>query len=577
MKIDIERNKVFILLALVLAMAFGLRIWGIWFGLPFSYRADEYHEVFRALELGSGGFNLDRTGKGGYFYVLFVEYGLLFVALKLAGIVDTVQDFARYFARDLSSFYLLGRATTAIIGTVTVFLTYRLGARAYSTAAGILAALILAVDFLSVEHSHFVTVDMPMTCLATATLIFAVRIAMEGRPGDYKWAALLAALATTTKLPGILLLLPLLIAHGHIARRHGGGARHFFASRDLWWAAAIFVVVLAVTNPGIFVNPPLPAMFGFAGVAETGYDDEALEEIGLLVPRNLFVYYISVLGESMGWPLLIISLAGVLYALWRRTIVDVLLVSFAFVFYIVFSSTDSHLYYPRYMLPLIVVLSLLAGRLLAIAWPANGRGKQLIAACVVASLVFLPAYRSIGNNYLLTRMDTRTIAKEWFEDNIPAGSRVVIEGQKIEPTRLTVPLQDTAENMRGNIRYYKSREPGKAKYLDFKLQVQDGKSYDLMYVTQKSLQPLEVYKNAGEQYVVVRPEALALSRKVGLEGPDFLQALRNDPQVSLLKRFESDPATRPGPDIEIYRIEPNTAADEVAAATENEPAPQISR
>ena len=167
MKSNLDRNTLYILLALILATAFGLRIWGIWFGLPFSYRADEYHEVFRALELGSGGFNLERTGKGGYFYVLFVEYGFLFVVLKLAGIVDSAQDFARYFARDMSLFYLLGRATTAVIGTLAVFLAYRLGTRAYSQAAGALAALFLAVDFLSVEHSHFVTVDMPMTVAIT--------------------------------------------------------------------------------------------------------------------------------------------------------------------------------------------------------------------------------------------------------------------------------------------------------------------------------------------------------------------------------------------------------------------------
>jgi hypothetical protein len=165
----------------------------------------------------------------------------------------------------------------------------------------------------------------------------------------------------------------------------------------------------------------------------------------------------------------------------------------------------------------------------------------------------------VANDYLLTRTDTRTIAKEWFEQHVPAGSKVVIEGQKIEPTRLTVPLRDSTENMRENITYYRSREPGKAKYLEFKLQVTNGKSYDLVYVTRKSLQSLDHYVDDGVEYVVVRPDALLESRKVGLEGPDFLEALRNDARVSLLKRFESHPATRPGPDIEIYGIEPNAA------------------
>ncbi|MEX2123285.1 MAG: glycosyltransferase family 39 protein [Woeseia sp.] len=551
MKNAAARNNVYIGLALLFAVALVLRLWGIWFGLPFSFKADEYHEVFRALELGSGSFNFERTGKGGYFYILFVEYGVVFVALKLAGIVDSAQDFARYFARDPSVFYLVGRATTAVVGTLNVFLAYRLGVRGYGIGAGVLAAVFLTIDFLNTEHSHFITVDVPMTCLATAALLFAVRMVTDGKASDYKWAALFAALATTTKLPAILLLVPLLVAHHYVVRRQDGGARRLFLARDLWWAAGIFVVVLAVTNPGLIVNPPWEAI-------SVGADPEVIEEndaeVLPAVAPNLFVYYLSIIAESMGWPLLVVSLAGALYALWKRTPTDVILISFAAIYYLVFSSTGSNLFFPRYILPLIIVLALLAGRVLDVVWPRSGSLRQAAAVVFVVILAGFPAYRTVANNYLLTQTDTRTLARNWFDENIPQGSRVMIEGLKIEPTKLTVPLQDTPENMRANIEYYKSREPGKAKYLGFVLQVDIGNTYDLELVKPTELQSLEFYKNKGVEYLVIRPEAFASSRSMGQAGRDFLEDLQNDRDVSLLKSFRSDPRSRPGPDIDIYEV-----------------------
>ena len=550
-----------ICLAFIFLVAVGLRLWGIWFGLPFSFHPDEHHEVFRALELGSGAFNFERTGKGGYFYVLFVEYGVLFVVLKVAGVVSSAQDFARYFAADSSNFYLIGRATTAVVGAINVILVYRLGARAYSVGAGLLAAVFLTVDFLNVEHSHFVTVDVPMTCLATAALLFAVRMATDGGPRDYIWAAFFASLATTTKFPAILLLFPLLVAHFYYVYRSGGMVRQFFLSRYLWWAVVTFLVVLVVTNPGYLVNPPLPDLFGGGDVENAaGYelDDEGAE---LPPAPNLFWFYITALAHSMGWPLLLVSFAGAAYALWRRTAADVLLLAFALIFYLALSGTGSELYYPRYILPVIVVLALLAGRLVYEQWPQAGAtiAKRALAVTLVVVLVALPAYRSIINNHLLTQPDTRALARQWFEEHIPPGSRVLIEGVKIEPTRLTVPLQDTAENLREYAQFYRTREPGKTKYLNFKMQVLSGPTYDLTLISPSDLElhDLDYFKDAGIQYLVIRPEAFAHSRKTAIAGPAFLEELNNDPDVSLTKRFENYVNGPTGPDIDIYRIDSN--------------------
>jgi hypothetical protein len=315
-------------------------------------------------------------------------------------------------------------------------------------------------------------------------------------------------------------------------------------------AAGIFGVTLVVTNPGLVVNPPLGMLFGGSGEAQL-LEEDAAETLSMTVP-NLYIYYFSAINHSMGWPLLIVSVAGVLYALWKRRPTDVMLISFAAIYYVIFASTDSHLYWPRYILPVIVVLALLAGRLLHDMWPQRGSIKQATAVVLVVIMVAIPAGRTVANNYLLTQTDTRKLAKEWFEANVPEGSKVMIEGLKIEPSRLTVPLQDTAANMRANIEYYRTREPGKSKYLGFVLQVESPSTYDLELVKQTEVQSLDYYKKKGIKYFVIRPEAFRHSRRIGSAGRDFLDELQDDPDVILLKSFKADPKSRPGPDIDVY-------------------------
>jgi hypothetical protein len=239
-----------------------------------------------------------------------------------------------------------------------------------------------------------------------------------------------------------------------------------------------------------------------------------------------------------------------------------MLVSFAAVFYLALSTTGSDLYFPRYILPVIVVLALLAGRLVYEQWPRAGAVKRAFAVVLVAALAALPAYRSIVNDHLLTQPDTRTIAKQWFEEQIPHGARVFIEGGKIEPTRLTVPLQDTAENFREYAEFYRTREPGKTKYLNFKLQALSGPSYDLELISPADLElhDLEYYKEAGIQYLVIRPEAFSYQRKKGVAKVVFFDELKNDPDASVIKRFRKDSEARTGPDIDIYRIDSNVSS-----------------
>ncbi|MEX2495403.1 MAG: glycosyltransferase family 39 protein [Woeseia sp.] len=556
-------NQPTLLLIALLAAALGLRVWGIWFGLPYVFHNDEDFEILRALQLGSGDYNFSRISKGGYFYVLFVEYGLLFVLLLVSGVVSSAAEFGELYIRDPSAFYLIGRATTAVIGTFTVLLVYRLGRLAWSPAAGLLGAALLTFNILHSYLSHLTTVDVPLTFLTIAALYFAAKLITGGSARNYWWAALMAAFAMSTKIPAVLLVIPLLIAHIYFVSNQGGAIRQYFLSRNLWQAAGIFVAAYVITTPGILfyfdavVANGLGKFAGAMDFADAG--GEGLDERSKLANTSLFVFYYHAILESMSWPVFILCSAGVLYAIWKHRPVDVMLVAFAGVWYTAMaSSTDQHQFFPRYILPVIPVMALLGGRLLAnLASFLPRDSRRAAVPLVLAALVTLPVAKIAEKNHSMLKVDTRAVAKAWFDDNIPAGSKVLIEGSRTVVSNATIPLQNTEQNLRDSIEYWRDRAPGKARYFRMALNVMPDRTYDLLGVQSGDLRDLDYYKQLGIQYLVLRPNKYPGSR-VKYDWPEFLEALHSDPDAQLIKRFvPTEENSVRSPLIEVWRIDSN--------------------
>ena len=148
-------------------------------GCPSFYISDEYHEVMRALQLGTGSFNFERVGKGGFYFILFFEYGIYFVLLKLAG-VSRVGRGLRTDVRTRPERLLLdGPGDGRAVRWLTVAVVFQLARRAYSTTAGVLAAVFLTFNVLHVDLSRRIGVDVPMTLLVTTALYFALQIVIR--------------------------------------------------------------------------------------------------------------------------------------------------------------------------------------------------------------------------------------------------------------------------------------------------------------------------------------------------------------------------------------------------------------
>src|ERR1039457_4356012 len=120
-------------LAAVLLATFGLRLWGIKQGLPYSYNVDEAtHFVPKAVAFFSHDLNPQYfLNPPAYSYLLHVVFELWF------GSADAVN---RTYATNPTEVFVIARVVAAVLGTVAVWLTYLAGGRFFNRDVGLLAA-----------------------------------------------------------------------------------------------------------------------------------------------------------------------------------------------------------------------------------------------------------------------------------------------------------------------------------------------------------------------------------------------------------------------------------------------------
>ena len=447
-------------LVCVLALALALRLWGIGWGLPsathyFSYHPDESV----VLETSS----LTMNVFAGRLLPHFYNYGSLQLYLvcfantlaALFGAVDIVpKNFVEWYPQ-WAKMYLTGRLLTVGMGVGTVWATYALGARLWGRRAGLAAALILAVTPLHVQHSHFLTVDVPATLWVMLSLLWSVRLA-TGDPKPLRaalWAGVFAGLAAATKYNMALAVLPLLTAcvmeptpprpsssPPETGRGGGKGRRlilHSSPSRfgrvGVRAGVGFFASVLAFLAgcPGVLLERgDFLRDFRAEAVHVQNRDDPTFRNTG-----SGFVYHLTHnLDAGLGLPLLLLTLAAVGYSLYRRQRGDGLLAAFALPYYVLISLAAVR--YARYTLPLLPILALWAGRMLADGSRLAGSFSGLAAAVgTVVSLAALVGSASLSG--IMASEDTRDTALRWLNTNAALPQRI---GFPVQPWFGTAPV-----------------------------------------------------------------------------------------------------------------------------------------
>ena len=132
-------------------------------------------------------------------HLLAATFGAYFAGGYAVGAFPSLQDFELSFFLDPSPFHLLGRSLSALMGTASVWLTYRIAQILGGRRAGQISALFLAVCFLHVRDSHFATTDVPATFYLLASCVLTMRYTQSGAERDLYLGSALFGLGVSTK------------------------------------------------------------------------------------------------------------------------------------------------------------------------------------------------------------------------------------------------------------------------------------------------------------------------------------------------------------------------------------------
>lgn len=547
------------LLLAILVFALVLRLKGVAWGLPYSFvNVDESTVVPKAFSAANG-----HPDPRFFFYpsLYFYLAGALYV---LAAPVWWLLGHGNLLARtsfvvDPGPYFLLGRLLSVAMGTCSVYLLYRLGRDAFGRPAGLLAALFLAVAPLHVAYSHMAVTDVTAVAFSLVALVLLHRAAVgdggssgapavsggsSGRDGGGRrllvLGAVAAGLATSTKYNFGVLVLPATVAAVFACRDEAAARAAAGGGLVTTWlrllAARVYAPMLlafVAASPFVVLDAPrfLRDFRGQAAIMERGW--LGFERVG-----NGFWYNVTPnLTGAIGVVLVALAVAGLAWALWRRSRLDLLAVPYVVVYY-VYIGTWKELA-DRYLLLVVPLLALLAARLCAdlVALVPPRRRIAVLPALtlVVAAAVALPLTDSIVYDRSLSGTDTRAVAKAWIEEHVPAGAVVAVESHAAP----LVSLDEVAHY------HVAGLSPVAYRVVRLELPAPDTPDHD---------RDLGRLRRREVEYVLVSSyvaDRVLAAPEVYPSTADFYRRL--DDETDLVRDFRPGPG-EPGPLLKLYRI-----------------------
>ena len=367
---------------------------GIQYGLPYDnlLNPDEHNIVVRAWRMVHGG-GADPK---------FFDYPTLLMYVEAP--FQSWQD---------EPSLLAARIVALVLALGSILATWWLARRAFaSPAAGAVAAAIVAVCTVHVTYSRESVTDVPLTLGVAAALALMVT-------GRIELAGVAAGLATGFKYPGVLLVVPLVVA----AWRHW---------RRLAVALVLMVAAFAASSPYVFVHIRR-AWDDFSRVQRLARDGWLGFEHDHATP----IAFVDRLWAALG-PVLIVAAVGLVVALVRRSRTDLILASFVLAYFVDLLTIRAH--FDRYTLPLVPPLAALASRFRALT-------------PVTLLLLVVPLTWSVRDTKELTRTDTRVIAARWVREHLAPGTEIAADpstppfaGLTVLPLRLPGPGREFDPN-----------------------------------------------------------------------------------------------------------------------------------
>jgi 4-amino-4-deoxy-L-arabinose transferase-like glycosyltransferase len=431
---DLDLRRALVGAAAILAFAVAIGLWRLDFGLDLGIAFTDERLVFGRYLAGFVPLSLDSfdrpPGQGAFAYPTLLGYLIGFAAwvchrlgLIASPRVDVFQAF--FVARIVVAAFAV--ANVAVIGLLARLVDSR--------RAGLCAAALMAVVPVCVLQAHYVSTDPAQCFFMTLALALSYLLLRDGGG----WLAFLAGssvgLAFAAKYTGILAAVP--VAWAVLERALAG------RQRDVRTLLALGTVALLGCLAGAVVACPLcfvrtrdvlATLTFYSGL--TAYENllfwrtHLMPDLGWYA-RPVLYQLVAGLPFSLGLPTFLAALAGIVGAVRRRDAADRLLLVTIGVYFLFAVLSVSLL--PRYLIPLLPPLVLLAARSLA---RVRGRALRLVlfwAVWLSSALVTVTQVARLS-------YDQQMAVADWLRRAVAESSAAPSAGDEGAPT-IAVPAE----------------------------------------------------------------------------------------------------------------------------------------
>ena len=342
MKLTVLKEKFdrwyFWILALIFAVALVLRVVGAGWGMPHdNLHPDEGFIFGEAYQCA-----LNRNFETHTYYrpnhVSIKLNTLLYIGIQELYFAPLGQnDFALNYSENFALFTTASRILTALFGVGVVILAYFIG-RFWGREQALFAALLFAVFPSFIEHSHYITPDIPLLFFLMGVLWAAFCYQRKPSVSWLFWMSLFTALATCEKYPGAYgcVIIATAVCTTHIKKTA-------MIIKDGCLAILFFILGILAVSPVLLIDfrTVLVVMAGQNKPYHIGAD-------GLNFGETL-LFYTKTTGVHLGLLLTVCSIYGIIRSFRKDVKLTIILLSF--LAYIVPISTLS-IHWERYTLPI---------------------------------------------------------------------------------------------------------------------------------------------------------------------------------------------------------------------------------
>ncbi|MBX7143114.1 MAG: phospholipid carrier-dependent glycosyltransferase [Oligoflexia bacterium] len=346
---------------------------------------------------------------------------------------------ARLFGAQLSSYEdwsIVGRIVSALLGSLCVVAAAALAYNLFSSIViAFLAGLLLALNPLHIQLSHFYTPDNLLTLWTTAALACSVAALQSGKKLHLVLTSIFCAAGLATKISAVMLV-PLILVGPFMLRPVG---QDYGFAKQLRSAGMLFLltgVCTFVFQPYVFLHLD-KFIFDVGGQFEmvrglglTTWNFQYLGTPALLYPLQQFYSY------TLGPLVSVLALVGLIASIFRarsepswRLVLPLL---WALPYFI--STSSSVVKFSRYYLPLIPLftcyaafganqLVLCISRALPSSWPESN--VRMLERIVLAGIVFVGVSHGAALSLLYLKPHSFEVASHWICANVPEGAKIL--------------------------------------------------------------------------------------------------------------------------------------------------------